>query len=90
MIMTIEDYIKRKKLPKEGDIIIICGECYQIVNNGQVIGCSDSCKKCSLDGLKINNRECIYSFIESTYGSCAEFVKEPYIFKKVRKKFRGI
>lgn len=90
MIMPIEKCVKRKILPKEGDILIIQGVLYQVVNSGQEIGGSDSCCKCSLDGCKINNKECIYSFIEGVYHSCAELIDEPYIFKRVKKKFNGI
>ena len=50
----------------------------------------DNCDRCHLDGEVINDRDCIYSFIEGTYGSCAGFIKEPYVLKKVRKKFKGI
>ena len=90
MIMSIEEYIKRKILPKEGDVLIIQGILYQVVNSGQEPGRSDSCDHCSLDRKQINGKECIYSFIDGVYHSCAELIEEPYIFKKVRKKFKGI
>ena len=90
MIMSIEEYIKRKVLPKEGDVLIICDELYQVVDSHQDPGRSDYCNKCHLDGNQINNKECIYSFIEGVYKSCAEFIEEPYVLKRVRKKFNGI
>ena len=87
MIMTIKEYIKRKIIPKEGDIIIIRNELYQVVNSGKEPGRSDACVKCSLNCKQINNRECIYSFIEGTYDSCAEFIEEPYILRRIKKEF---
>lgn len=90
MIMDIEEYVKRKIHPKEGDVLIIDGEFYHVVNSGIEPGRNDACDRCHLDGEVINGRDCIYSFIEGTYGSCAEFIKEPYVLKKVRKKFNGI
>ena len=90
MMMPIEEYIKRKILPKEGDVLIICNELYQVVDSHQEPGRSDYCNKCHLDGKRINNKECIYSFIESTYGSCAEFIEEPYVLKRVREQFNGV
>ena len=54
MIMPIEEYVKRKIHPKEGDILIIQGVLYKVVNSGQEIGGSDACDKCSLDRKQIN------------------------------------
>lgn len=90
MIMPIEEYVKRKILPKEGDILIIQGILYQVVNSGQEIGGSDTCDPCSLNHKYINGKKCIYSFIDGVYHSCAELIEEPYIFKRVKKKFNGI
>lgn len=90
MIMTIEEYVKRKVRPKEGDILIIQGVLYQVVNSGQNPGDSEYCGKCHLDGERFGNKECIYSFIEGVYISCAEFIDEPYVLKRVRKKFNGL
>ena len=87
MIMDIEEYVKRKIHPKEGDILIICNELYQVVDSHQDPGISDFCDKCSLDGKNINNKECIYTFIENAYKSCAEFIEEPYILRRIKKKF---
>ena len=90
MIMKIEDCVRRKVHPKEGDVLIICDELYQVVDSHQDPGIRDFCKKCSLDGKKINNKNCIYTFIESVYKSCAEFLGNTCILKKVKKKFNGI
>ena len=88
--MTIEEYVKRKIHPIEGDVVIICDELYKVVDSGIEPGRNDACDRCHLDGEVINGRDCIYSFIEGTYGSCAEFIREPYVLKRVRKKFKGI
>lgn len=90
MIMKIEDCVRRKVRPKDGDVLIICDELYQVVDSHQDPGRSDFCKKCNLDGKRINNKECIYTFIESAYKSCAEFLEETCILKRVNKKFNGI
>lgn len=90
MIMTIEEYVRRKVHPKEGDVLIIQGVLYQVVDSNRYPGDSDYCNDCHLDGNQINNRECIYSFIEGVYNSCAEFIEEPYVLKRVRKKFNGL
>lgn len=91
MIMKIEECVRRKVRPKEGDVLIICDELYQVVDSHQDLSSIDFCKKCSLDGKKINNKECIYTFIVSVYKSCAEFFLEnTCILKRVNKKFNGI
>ena len=90
MIMSIEEYVRRKIIPKEGDILIIQGDLYQVVDSHQDPGRSDFCDKCSLDGKKINNKECIYTFIENAYKSCAEFLDDTHLLKRIRKKFNGV
>lgn len=90
--MKIEEYVKRKLHPREGDIVIIQGALYQVVDSSKIIGLfeSDTCKSCYFNHKKIRGKICIYSYIENVYNSCSEFIREPYMLKKVRKRFKGI
>ena len=89
--MLIEECINRKIHPKEGDILIIQNLLYQVVAvHQQESNKINYCKGCHLDGKKINNKDCIYTFIEDAYKSCAEFLREPYVLKRFKKKFNGI
>lgn len=51
MIMTIEEYVRRKIRPKEGDVLIILDELYQVVESIHYPSAT-GCNGCHLDGKK--------------------------------------